>query len=144
MTTYREDQGRLARMAVFWSLTLMLLFGCNFIHITMMQYAGDVMKTPVGGLSIPIVGIGLSPSFLISFVLFVGGVIAIHRWQSKPKITDFLIDTESELRKVTWPTLAEVMNSSFIVVVFVAGLMGFLALSDWLLARIFRNLILGG
>jgi len=49
---------------------------------------------------------------LLPFVL--GGVWLYNR----PKLTDFLIETESELKnKVTWPTRKETTNNSVVVVV---------------------------
>ena len=143
MKAYKADQGRLARMAAFWAIALMLLFGCTFLHAQLTAYVGS-MKEPIGGLRLPIVGVDVTPSFVLTSALFLVGMIVLMAWQQKPKVADLLIETESELRKVTWPTLTEVVNSSMVVIVFVALLMGFLAASDWVLNRVFGRLILGG
>ena len=52
-----------------------------------------------------------------------------------------MIDTELELRKVTWPTMQEVINSSIVVIVCVVVLMVFLAGSDLVLGRIAKALL---
>ena len=140
--TYKEDQGRLARMAAFWSLTLFVLFGCTFLHGILIQY--DSMSTAIQGYKIPIVSVELNGAFLISLAVFVVGVVFVHHWQQRPKVADLLIDTESELKKVTWPTGQEVMNSSMVVVVCVLLIGAFLALADLFLARIMKVIIFGG
>ena len=139
---YREDQGRLVRMGAFWGCVLLLLFGCTFLHGILVQY--DSLQEPIQGIRIPIVGVDMTPAFLISLGVFVVGTIAIARWQAKPKVADLLIETEAELHKVTWPTIPEVVNSSMVVVFTVLILFGFLAAADWLLARVMKRLLLGG
>jgi preprotein translocase SecE subunit len=142
MTSYKPDQGRMARMAVFWALAALGLFGCTSLH-TLLSSSFDSLATPLGGIRIPIVGIDLSGSFLITAGLLGAIVYALHRWLQRPKSADLLIDTEAELKKVTWPSLEEVINSSVVVIVFVLVLMGYLAGTDYLLGNIFTRILLG-
>ena len=67
----------------------------------------------------------------------------LYRWQNKPKTADLLIETETELRKVTWPTLDETIKGSVTVMVCVLILMAYLAGADWLLARWAKLVLLG-
>ncbi len=143
MTTYRKDQGRLARMAAFWSLAILLFYGCNSLQ-TELESRFDALAEPLGGIVIPVLGLALTPAFLVALVLFAGGTFLLMRWQHKPETADLLIDTEAELRKVTWPTGQEVVSSSLIVIFFVTFLMAFLAGADWFLARVARRLLIGG
>jgi len=138
---YREDQGRHVRMAAFWSVAFFLIFGCSFLHGVLTQW--DSLRQPLSGIRLPVVSVDLSPAFLICFTLFTGGILLIHRWQQKPKVADLLIDTEAELRKVTWPKGQEVWNSAIVVIVSVVILGVFLALADALLYRVVDYLILG-
>lgn len=141
MKAYKEDQGRHARMAAFWSVVLLLLFGCHFLHSQLV--ALESLAKPIAGIRIPVVGIDLNGAFLISGALFVAGVIWIQRWQRQPKTADLLIDTEAELRKVTWPSGQQVINASIVVVVTVVLIGAFLAGADYVLARIMKYLVLG-
>jgi preprotein translocase SecE subunit len=142
MKTYREDQGRLARMFAFWSLVLMTLFGCTFLHGVLVDnialFDRALIERPL-----PIVRVSLTWGFIVSLLVFVVGTVLIWRWQQRPKVADFLIDTESEMRKVTWPTTDDVVNTSMVVVVCVLILMGFLAFTDWFLGQVFQKLLLG-
>jgi len=68
----------------------------------------------------------------------------LFRWHQTPKLADLLIETESELQKVTWAKMPEVVNSSIVVIGFVLFLMAFLAGSDVILSRISDYILNGG
>ena len=140
MTT-NQDQGRLARMFAFWSAVFLLIFGCHFVFQQLFVHVPG-FQDPLGGLVVPIVNIKVNWAFLVGLTLFAIGFVWINRWQNRPQVAGFLADTESELRKVSWPTWSEVVNSSTVVVVCVLVLMGFLAVVDLLLARVFSRLFL--
>jgi preprotein translocase SecE subunit len=142
MKAQREEGGRHARMAAFWSLTLMTLFGCTFLHGELIAF--ESLAQPIRGYSIPIVGIDISGSFLISAAIFLLCVLWIRRWIGKPKVATMLVDTEAELRKVTWPSGQQVINSSLVVVVAVLLIGLYLAGLDYVLARISKYLVIGG
>jgi preprotein translocase SecE subunit len=141
-SSYRKDQGRLARTIAFWTLAILIFYGCSSLRSELASRF-PAMGSPVGGMVIPVLGLELTPAFLLAAALFCTGLYFVQRWSSKPKNADLLIDTELELRKVTWPTYQEVVNSSLVVVFCVLFLMGFLAGADWFLARLARRLLLG-
>lgn len=138
--TYREDQGRMARMFAFWSLVFVTLFGCSFLFDILFNNV-ESLRTPLLEGPLPIVRIEATGAFLVAGVVFLGLTALIWRWQQRRKVADFLIDTEHELRKVTWPTAGDVINTSTVVVICVLILMGFLAFTDWFLGRIFQQLL---
>jgi preprotein translocase SecE subunit len=128
---YRKDQGRYARMAAFWALTLLAAYGC------------------LGGLIITL-DRSLSPSFNQTFVeqfplfgtlkvstliaLSVLGLVAfaLHRFLNRPRAADLLIDTEAEMRKVTWPSVPETWAGTLAVMLTVVILFVFLTVADYL------------
>lgn len=140
---YKKDQGRYARLASFWTLAVLVFYGSSSLHTFLTQRFAESLGNPIGGLRIPVFGIDISGAFLISLVLFAGGLFFIFRWLESPKIADLLIETEAELKKVTWPTYKEVVNSSIVVVVCVVFLMAYLAGADWFLARVIHPLLFG-
>lgn len=131
----------MARMAAFWSCVLLVLFGATTLH-TELVGRFDSMSEPIAGIVIPIIAVQLNGAFLIALAVMVVGVLAIHLWQQKPKVADLLIDTESELKKVAWPTLEEITNSSIVVIVCVVFLMAYLAGADAVLGAIARRVLL--
>ena len=141
---YKKDQGRMIRMAAFWSLAVLALYGCLSLRAELTTMSDALGKSLVPGMrKVPILGIVPSGAMLIALTLFGTVIYFLNRWLNKPRQADLLIDTEQELKKVTWPTLDETINGSFIVIVFVIFLMAFLAGADYLLARIARRVLLG-
>jgi len=146
---YKKDQGRLTRMAAFWSLAILIFYGCWSLREELAtRFLGadgrPRLGQPIFGLRIPVVGVDVTPALLIATAVFVASIVALQRWQQKPKIADLLIETEAEMRKVTWPTLSEAVNSSVVVIVCVVFLMAFLAGADWLLGSWTTRLLTGG
>jgi preprotein translocase SecE subunit len=141
MAVHREDQGRLARTFAFWALVFFAYFAASFLRTQLASHVA-ALATPIGGLRIPIIAVDVSGAFLISAALFAGLVALIWRWQTRPKVANLLVETESEMRKVTWPTTPEVVNASIVVIVCVLFLMGFLAGVDWFFGRVFQFVLL--
>jgi preprotein translocase SecE subunit len=140
---YKRDQGRMARMVAFWSLAILLLYGCATLHTEISARVPKLAAPLTEGLRIPFLGLAITPALLIVVVLAAGGLTLLFRWQQRPRVADLLIETESELRKVTWPSLNEAISSSLVVIVCVLFLMAFLAGSDWVLGRWSTYLLAG-
>jgi preprotein translocase SecE subunit len=140
---YKKDQGRMARMTVFWSIAILVSYGGASLHTTL-QGMGS-LADPLGGLGrIPIIGVVPNLALVISCLVTLLGLWLLYRWEQKPKNADLLIETEQELRKVTWPTIDEAVDSSLVVAGTVVFLMTFMAGADWFLGRLARRFLLGG
>jgi preprotein translocase subunit SecE len=142
---YKQDQGRMARMAAFWTLAILIFYGCISLRA---ELAGRFQET-FGALlweggRIPILGVDVTGALLVAVVIFAGAMTLLYRWTESPKIADALIETESELRKVTWPTLNEAINSSIVVIVTVLVLMAILAGADVVLGWWAGKVLTGG
>ena len=137
-------------MAAFWSLAILALWGARALNVQLgvsFKSLGQRLganEAGQGGAIIPVQGISVTPAFLVSAVVGAVAVFVLYRWLEKPKNADLLIDTESELRKVTWPTFKDVVNSSLVVIFCVLFLMVYLAGSDILIGRVTRLLWFGG
>jgi preprotein translocase subunit SecE len=57
------------------------------------------------------------------------------------KVSKFLSDVKSELKKVSWPTKPELINSTWVVIVFTFLLSVFIGMVDFVLSRILRFLL---
>ena len=141
---YKKDQGRLARMAAYWSLALLILYGCQSFYAILPTWSGSLGKPLIDSQpKIPILGWNLNPALLIAGLVLAASWYVLYRWQQTPKVADLLIDTETELTKVTWPTMNDAVNSSLVVVAVVLFLMTFLAGSDALLGWWTTRVLLG-
>lgn len=140
---YRKDQGRMARMATFWSLAILLAYGCIRMRTELSAWKPDSLGEGLGGVTVPATGLALSPALIIALAVFAIGMFFLYRAVEKPKNADLLIETESELRKVSWPTLDETVDGSIVVMVVVIFLMSFMAGADFVLGRVFKRILLG-
>ena len=139
---YKKDQGRMARMTAYWSGTIFLFYGCVSLFRELTGSSAQLAQA-VGGIEIPVLGMELSPSLMIATVVFLGGAYLFFRWVERPKQADLLIETESEMRKVTWPSLSETMSGSITVILTVLVLMAILALFDLALGNVATKLLTG-
>jgi preprotein translocase subunit SecE len=48
--------------------------------------------------------------------ILVGGLLLIYWLMNKPRIADFMIQTESEMKKVNWPNRRELIGSTWVVI----------------------------
>ena len=141
--SYRKDQGRYARMFAFWAVLLLITYGCfhgGGLAGLLAHWMGDSDKVLVD--PFPILKT-LKVSTLIALgVLVVAGVM-IHRILNRPRLADTLIDTEGELRKVTWPTWSEALHGTIAVTLMVLILGVFLTLVDLGLVALMKRLMGG-
>ncbi len=133
---YKEGQGNWTRGTL---ATLIGLTGV-FAAISLFDWLGTQEWATEGQGVFPFFNWKISWQVLLSGLLMVPfGLVGIWLFNQR-KLSDFLIDTESELKnKVTWPTRREVANNSIVVVV-TCVLMGvwimfadqlFRVLKDW-------------
>jgi preprotein translocase subunit SecE len=74
--------------------------------------------------------------------LVVGGAMAwaAYRLIHWPRYADFLITTESEMNKVSWPSRQEVKTSTIVVLILSIFLAIFLSTVDWIWQFILYNI----
>lgn len=133
---YRKDEGRYARMIAFWSLALLMAFGC----IGGLQYKiGQWMGTGDSVLveQFPLLGT-LKTSTVIALVILVVVCLVIYSLLNRPRAADALVDTETEMRKVTWPTFGETWAGTVAVIITVVVLLLFLSVADYALLKLIQ------
>lgn len=113
----KPSQGRVVRQVTFFSLaTLFALL------------AWEIGKhTPTAAYHYTVFG-----------VLTLIGAWVSYRIINMPTFADFLIGTEAEMRKVTWPTKPELLRGSVVVMVVILGLAAAMFLFDFVWALLFR------
>ncbi len=138
---FKPDEGRNARQIAFWGGEAAVAYACMSFSGLLDSSSG--MRSPIfeGFESLPIFGVTVNGSNLISILLFIVISLFWVKLIAKEKFAQHLIEVEGEMRKVTWPTFQEASNSSIVVIVTVFVLMAFLSLADWALGNLF-NVIL--
>ena len=140
--TYKEKEGLIIRI-VSWALaSLLALFGC----ISLYNYFSfeDISQTPPVStfwgttlLQIPFFEVNIRVGLLISVVIFLIVVWLLNRFVvNKAASADFLLDTEYELRKVSWPPRAEYWGSSVAVIISTVIIGAFIFVVDMILIQL--------
>jgi len=127
---YRKDQGRYARMVAFWTITLLVAYGCLGGFIIMLDRWLSVEFNITLIEQFPLFGI-LKVSTMIALAVLGVCAFITYRLLNRPKAADLLIDTEAEMRKVTWPSLPETWAGTLAVMLTVAVLFVFLTVVDY-------------
>jgi preprotein translocase SecE subunit len=139
---YKKDQGRFARMAAFWALFFLFAWGCLRADGLVHQIRGWLHDRTAWVDPFPLLGkLDLSMAMTLVIVLIIGAVI--YLLLNRPRVADMLIDTESELRKVTWPTLSDTWKGTLAVVATVCFMLLYLTGAD-LLIRLGMTKLMGG
>ena len=126
-------------MSAFWLIWLLLFYGCLGLRHVLDRWfveLGDQVLTKV-----PVVG-EVTPVVLFCYFAIPGLVaFVLIRKLNSPKIADFLIDTENELKKVAWPGKDETISASIVVIFTVLTLAVFLFVSDKSLGFLFDKVL---
>lgn len=140
---YRRGFGVYSRIAVGVALGILALFASIALY-------GALIDLPniAENARIPLVDIDLSWGIVCAFALFVflGFLVCVFvaglETGIKPldnggkKTVEFLIDTQGELQKVSWPTRYELVGSTAVVLVSVVVIGIFVLGVDWFVSVI--------
>jgi preprotein translocase SecE subunit len=129
---YKKGQGSISRLLALISGGLLIVWGGYALWVKL-QGTG---AAKVFSFEVPHVGLDINLALVISVVVVVVGWIGLVWILNRPRSVDLLIETESEMRKVSWPSRQEAWNSSIVVVVTVLVMMGLLFFYDVVLNAI--------
>lgn len=146
---HKQGRGVLVRRSAFWGLAVLVVWGGQSLYTWLINTFGFA-KTLVlegdkvdylDGWEIPVFEQRIDLGFVVAWGVVAACLWLLHRILNKPRPTDFLIETNEELKKVTWPSWADAKSSSMIVLGFVVFLAIFLWSSDMLFGWIFGLLL---
>jgi preprotein translocase SecE subunit len=106
---YKKGQGMVARLAAFGAVGCLVVFGAIRFFATFNRRDRGVLMR-----DLPVIG-DLTVYKVTAIVLATIGLLATWWFLNRPKNAELLIETEQEMRKVSWPTLPEVWNATVIV-----------------------------
>lgn len=142
---YKKGQGIYSRIVVGIALGVLGLYAAISLHNVLLDLPNVAQNT-----RIPLVGLGLTWGLICSFALFavLGFLIYIFVAgmetgvrpldNSGKRAVEFLIETQGELQKVSWPTKYELVGSTAVVIISVVVIGIFVLGVDW-----FVSLIMG-
>jgi preprotein translocase SecE subunit len=126
----KKGQGTLARATAYALGAALVVYGAIRLYANL---PGGFHTVLTAGL--PIVG-DLTIRKVVAVVVAGLGLLGLHLVLNRPRSTDLLIETEGEMRKVTWPTGPEVFNATLVVVLVTTVLAVAMSAFDWGLQRV--------
>ncbi len=132
LETLKKGQGIYARRLAYGLCGALVAFGAYALWTVINRADKGVMVD-----NVPVIG-EITVYNVIALVVFLIGMLLLHLFLNRVGMVDLLIDTEQEMKKVSWPSKKEVKNSTIVVVivtfVMAMSLFGF----DKLLRAVFR------
>ena len=121
-------------MVAFWTITLLVAYGCLGGGVIMLNRSLSVEFNVTLVEQFPLFGT-LKVSTIIALAVLAVCAFITYRVLNRPKAADLLIDTEAEMRKVTWPSLPETWAGTLAVMLTVAVLFAFLTVVDYVFSE---------
>ena len=103
---YKREQGKTVRMGTFIGAGLIIAWGAKYVYDRLQVYAGDEIANLLITTGIPI---------LFAVVL---GAFAWWIVFGKRSSGDFMIATQTEMKKVSWSSKREVIGATKVVILF--------------------------
>ncbi len=138
---FKPGQGRWVRVCAFGGLAAMVGFGCVAFYKlpeTTSLWWADLWQRPIFGKVLAV-----KPILFPSLAIFGTVLFATFLLLNRAKWGDFLIETEGELKKVSWPPRKEYVGSAFVVVIVVVVISMFLHVADLGLTKLMIQLGIG-
>ena len=136
LNIHKPEQGMLTRWIAFWAVAALVIWG-GFSLYSWMVGAFDFARTLLfensgaDGFVLPVLEQRFNVAFLVAWVVIIGGVFVVQRMLlANPSNSEFLITTDEEVRKVSWPSWKDAKDSAVVVLIFVGLLALFLVASD--------------
>jgi preprotein translocase subunit SecE len=126
---YKRSQGKYTRTITLVSVIVLAMWGAWGLS---QKFLGYAMTRP------PLVRYGV-PTLLVAAMAVLGFWIV-----NRPRSADFMIATESEMKKVSWSSRREIAGSTKVVILTTVILAALLFGVDMLFALIFRSIGLMG
>ena len=134
---YKSELGRYTRGVAFGFGVALAYYGSSTFHDFL---SWDWARADLG-YTIPVLEVAVEPGLLAAAGLFVAVLIGLRIAVNHPTIAEFLIDTEAELKRVTWPSWPETWNGSLVVVLTVVVMLFLLAGADLVLSQFFEGFV---
>jgi len=120
---YKRGQAKYTRLGTAWASFLILAIGCWKLNDKLQPLNNLWLESLVPA------AVCLAGAWLIFWVL------------NKPSVSDFLIFSEGEIKKVSWSNRKELFNSTMVVIFVVLAFAGGLLVIDLLLSLFFQFVV---
>ncbi len=135
MEIYKKGEGKLTRRVAFYSLLVLSVWGFKTLAIQLSAYKWA--NEELLGFEMPYYNMPLTVGVLVSIVLNIVLALWLFKLLNGEKVAPTLIETETELKKVSWPSWEDARQSTVIVLIFVAATAIYLTAVEYALKTVF-------
>jgi preprotein translocase SecE subunit len=143
---YKAGQGPVTRRIAYWSGVGLSAWAARDLWVWLQGFGAlqqPIRKAPVLGLDLshlPLGGPALSLSVLLAAVVGVAAWVWVSWFLKRPWLADLLIETEGEMKKVSWPARDEAMAATRVVSVTVVAFTAVLLVFDVVITQVMKLL----
>ena len=134
MLVYKRGKGTVSRGVGIGALGLLALFGCRELYHFLIDIGLD---------GISVMGWELRWADVIVGIVAVGCAGGVFLLLNNHRVVDFLLETEVELKKVSWSPRRQLISNTVVVIVSVVVLSVFILVTDTVLEKLLIRLFLG-
>ncbi|MBV8878381.1 MAG: preprotein translocase subunit SecE [Planctomycetaceae bacterium] len=134
--------GKAVRMTSYISIAALTAYGAYALYMAP-SLQSPWWRVVAGPFSVMGKEASLRPQLFPAVAVFLSVMFVVHQVMNQDKAAEFLIETEGEIKKVSWPARKEYVGSAMIVVLVVAIVSGFLHLVDMGLSELMKKLGVG-
>ncbi len=134
---WKSGQGLPVRVSAYGMLLALSIFGAYTLYYApayQSYWRTGLVSTQVLGIEL-----ALRPILFPSVGSALLAMLIVHLLLNRAGWSNFLIETEGELKKVSWPPRKEFVGSSIVVLLVTVSMALFLAAVDWGLSRILKG-----
>lgn len=121
---YKSGQGYWTRMGTAWGTAILVLSGCAWLFDELKLVRHNTIYWQAGCIA----------AVVLFFSVFTYWLL------NKPRVADFMIATEAEMKKVNWPSRREIVGSTWVVICGTFLIAALLFVVDLIFAGIFRQI----
>jgi preprotein translocase SecE subunit len=138
--TYKEGHGVVVRRTAFVVLSALAVWGAMTLYDALSGFS-FVKNSRLIEYKIPVINQYPDAAFFICWAVAGLAIWRIHKLLSREKTADYLIETDVEFRKVTWPSWKDAVTSALVVLLFVVAMTVYIALCDGALSFILGKVL---
>lgn len=139
MEIYKQGEGKLVRRVAFYSLLALSVWGCKELGSFLASFSS--LSGVIFDVELPYYQQALSVGLSIALVINLAVGVWLFKMLNRQQTAAVLIDTETEMQKVSWPTWPEAKHATVIVLLFVVFCAVFLTLSELSLKWCFDRIL---
>lgn len=110
---YRPEEGHRARALIGIAIAVMGLYGSHSLWDWLPKGPEDFWAKKLFDLGDD--QFAINPAVTLSLAIGIAVLVGVFKLVNYPRFVDFLIDTENELKKVSWASRRQVMSESIVV-----------------------------